>query len=115
MDTKGSIKAVLSTLLAEGKDRPVIINIGDNSSEVETTTDAASLAKELKSDKGLTKTKKVEKEHDKAKLKQRSWDNKIADLKNEENRVEIVRLRVLKLVNENKTIKELEELRKELL
>jgi hypothetical protein len=65
VDTKGSIKAVLSTLLAEGKDRPVIINIGDDNSEVEveSTNDAASLAKELKSG-NLTKTKKVEKEKD---------------------------------------------------
>jgi hypothetical protein len=63
MDTKGSIKAVLSTLLAEGKDRPVIINIGDNSSEVEdeSSDDAAALAKELKAPKGnLTKAKAKE-------------------------------------------------------
>lgn len=57
----------------------------------------------------------AEKDNAKAKQFQVSWTNKIADLKNEENRVEILRLRVLKMINDNKSIKELAELRKELL
>jgi tryptophan 2,3-dioxygenase len=57
----------------------------------------------------------AEKDHARAKQLQVSWTNKIADLKNEENRVEILRLRVLKMINDNKSIKELAELRKELL
>jgi DNA repair ATPase RecN len=44
-----------------------------------------------------------------------SWKNKMSDLKNEENRAEIIRLRVVKIINDNNNIKELESLRKELL
>ena len=80
--------------------------------------------KELESDQGKllnlqvelkVKIDAAEKDHAKAKQLQVSWTNKIADLRNEENRVEILRLRILKMINDNKSIKELAELRKELL
>ena len=41
-------------------------------------------------------------------------DRNIQDLKNEENRLEMVRLKVEKLIHDNNTIKEMESLRKEL-
>ena len=47
--------------------------------------------------------------------RQHSLTANIRELKNEENRIELFRLRVIKLINDNKDIKELEALRKELL
>jgi len=47
--------------------------------------------------------------------KQKSLANNISELKHEENRIEILQLRVVKIINDNKTIQELQKLRKELL
>lgn len=62
----------------------------------------------------LIKKEEYDVETDKAKRKQASLDRNIEEMKNEYNRLEIVRLKIEKLIMDNNTIKDLEGLRKEL-